>query len=341
MNLPRRPVLILLSTLALVPAVPAADPLGPEVLAPALPLALQPARHPRLFVTRADLATGRRNATETAWGREYLARQKAAVARFLALDAAALRALVPRPGSQFVYGLGMNLDPLQQRRLTWAGWEDPFGLRAADGRRYPNPEWPDTGEGVVDPRTKERYHFIAQANGRILQALEQTVLPALADVYALEGSVVAARAAAVLFDAIAAVYPTNRRGPLDYPVSPGDRDRGGRLDRPYYQAARGLVNYGFALDLVAASGELERPSGYGAFAIREHVARNLLWDGGTYCHDFAVRGHQLHNGHADYLRGAALAGILLEVRALAEPLIAGPLSLTAMLDVNIDRNGFY
>ena len=317
----------------------AALPAG--LLDAALPDALAPARHPRLFVSPVDLATGRRNARETAWGRDYLTRQKNLTARFVALDDAALRALVPKPGSVFVYGLGMNLDPVRQLRMTWAGWSDPFAVQDTTGKRYPNAEWPDTGDGVVDPKTKQRYYFVAQAHGRIVQNLEQFILPALADVYALEGSVKHAHTAAILLDAIAAVYPTNCRGPLDYPTSPGDFARGGRLDRPYYQTARGLVNYGFVIDLVAASGELEAPSAYGTFPRRQHLARNLLWDGGTYCHDFALRGYQLHNGHADYLRGAALVGVLLGVRELAEPMIRGPLALTAMLDVNIDRNGFY
>ena len=313
----------------------------PAALARVMPAALKPGQHPRLFVLPEDVATARRNSRETAWGRAYLASQREAAARFLRLDDAALRALVPRPGSQFVYGLGMNLDPATQRRLAWGGWANPFTVRAADGTRYPNPQWPDAGEGVVDPRSGERHHFLAQANGHIMKALEQTVLPALADVATLEQSAAHAHVAAVLLDAIAAVYPTNRRGPLDYPTSPADLDRGGRLDRPYYQTARGLVNYGFVIDLIAATGELERASAYGAASIREHVARNLLWDGGSYCHGFAVRGHQLHNGHADYLRGAALAGILLGLPDLAAPMMTGPISLPAMLDVNIDRNGFY
>ncbi len=303
--------------------------------------ALHAPSHPRLFVSRDDVAAGRRNVRETPWGRAYLARQKAAAARFLRLDDAALRALVPPPHSLFVYGLGMNLDPVKKRRMTWAGWGDPFAMRDVDGKRYPNADWPDTGAGVVDPQSGERFYFVAQAHGRIMQAIEQTILPALAELHALDDSKPAAHAAAVLLDAIAAVYPTNRRGPLDYPTASGDLDRGGRLDRPYYQTARGLANYGFAIDLVAASGELEQASAYGPFSQREHIARNILWEGGAYCHDYAVRGYQLHNGHADYLRGAALAGVLLGHRPLADPMITGPLSLPAMLDVNIDRNGFY
>ena len=336
----RFPILLTL-IVAVAHAQPASTPLPASVLAPALPNALRPDRHPRLFVSRDDLETGRQNARRTEWGRDYLAKQKAVAAPFVKMADAALRALVPKPGSLFVYGLGLNLDPVHQQKMTWAGWNDPFAMRDAKGKRYPNEAWPEAGPGIVDPQTGQRYYFIAQANGRIMQLLEQSVLPALADVYALEDSQSHAHAAAVLLDAIAAVYPTNRRGPLDYPTSEKDFDRGGRLDRPYYQTARGLVNYTFAIDLVAASGEFEKPSAYGTFSQREHVVRHLLWDGGTYCHDYAARGFQLHNGHADYLRGAAVVAVLLDLRVLAEPMISGPLALTTMLDVNIDRNGFY
>ncbi|MBI5691520.1 MAG: heparinase II/III family protein [Verrucomicrobia bacterium] len=303
--------------------------------------ALRPARHPRLFINGEDLAVGRTNATTTTWGRDYLASQRRQTERFVSMEAAALRALVPPPGSQFVYGLGLDLDPVRKRKMRWAGWEDPFRVRALDGTLYPNAAFPDTGEGYRPAGTTERFYFRALANGGIVQALEQRVLPALADVFALGGSTAHARTAAVLLDAIAATYPTNRRGPLDYPTATGDLDRGGRLDRPYYQVARGLANYAWVIDVVAGSGELEQPSAYGAFPIREHVARNLLWDGGAYCHDFATRGYQLHNGHADYLRGAALAAVMLGLRELASTAIAGPLSFEAMLEVNIDRNGFY
>lgn len=302
---------------------------------------LDPTNHPRLFVFPEGLESARQVARDTEWGKAYLGAQTKRCQPLIDKSDEALRALVPPPGSTFVYGLSMNLDPVNQQRLRWAGWDDPFRVIGTDGAVYPNEQWPDDGEGAVDPQTAKRYHLRANANGFVVAQLEQFVLPALADVYALTGSQRHAHVAAVLLDALAAVYPTNRRGPMDYPTSPGDMDRGGRLTRPYYQTARGLINYGHAIDLIAHSGAFNQDSAYTGGSIREHVIRNLLWDGGTYCLDYAQRGYQLHNGHADYMQGASVVGVLLGRREFCDVMIEGPLSLKAMLDINIDRNGFY
>jgi hypothetical protein len=302
---------------------------------------LTPSQHPRLFCTPQDLVSARLIVGETDWGKTFLEQQKKACARFVDLSPKQLRALVPEPNSLIVYGLGMNLDPILKRRVSWGGWNDPFRVIGRDGARYPNDDWPDDGKGAVDPKTQERYYFIARANGFILAELEKKILPALADVYALTESQKHADAAAILLDAIAALYPTNRRGPMDYPTASKQYDRGGRLQRPYYQTARGLINWGHAIDLLAISGKFNQPSAYGKFSIREHIIRNILWDGGSYCLEYAREGYQLHNGHADYMQGAAVAGVLLDTRAFCEVMIDGPLSLQAMLDINIDRNGYY
>lgn len=298
--------------------------------------------HPRLFCTSEELAAARLTVRDTKRGQEYIEKQKKLCERFVVLADERLADLVPAPYSKIVYGLGMNLDPVDGKRMKWAGWDHPFEVRDHKGNIYPNQDWPDKGDGIVDPATNKRYYFIAQANGHILKQLEQKVLPALADVYALEGSQKHAHAAAVLLDAIAALYPTNRRGPLDYPTLKTDYDKGGRLNRPYYQVARGLMNYVTVIDLIAASGELEQQSLHtDEKSIRENLAKNLLWDGGMYCYENAVKGTMLHNGHADYMRGAAMCGIMLDTRELAEPMFKGRVSMQAMLDINIDRNGFY
>ena len=102
------------------------------------------------------------------------------------------------------------------------------------------------------------------------------------------------------------------------------------------------MNYVTALDLLAPSGAFEAPSvSTQEKSVRENVVRNMLWDGGLYCYEYTLGGYVLHNGHADYMRGAAMVGIMLGVREFAEPMLKGPLSMNAMLDINIDRNGFY
>ncbi len=182
---------------------------------------LAPAHHPRLFVFPEGLAAARRVVRETDWGRAFLHQQHERCDRFAAMSDQALRALVPGPGSQFVYGLGMGLDPVHGKRLTWAGWDDPFRVKASDGRVYPNDQWPDDGAGAVDAGTGQRYWFVARTHGFIMQQLEQRVLPALADVWALERS--QAHAAAVLLD-----VNIDRNG-FYYETSPGYADHGDHL----------------------------------------------------------------------------------------------------------------
>ncbi len=302
--------------------------------------------YPRLFCTPVELVSARETVKHTAWGKAYIDDERRICTSFIDMDETSLRALVPKPGSLFVYGAGMNLDPIHQKRMIWCGWNHPFSIKDVDGRVYPNDEWRDDGSGVIDPKTAQRYYFTAQANAFIVKQLEQQVLPALADVYALDGNKNAARAAAILLDQIAVVYPTNRRGPIDYPLDypddPTEADRAGRLDRPYYQVARGLMNYANTIDLIAPSGEFDKPSiAGGGLSIREHIIRNLLWDGGAYCLDYAVREYQLYNGHSDYLRGAAVTGILLGQQVFSDPLLHGISGMHAMLDNNIDRSGLY
>ena len=302
--------------------------------------------YPKLFCSKAELLKAQQTVKHTAWGKAFLDEQRSICEPFISMDEAKLRSLVPKPGSIFVYGLGMNLDPVRQKRMKWCGWDQPFSVTDSEGRIYPNDEWRDDGFGVADPKTGEKYYFIAQANAAITQKLEQKVLPALADVYALDGNKAAAKSAAILLDAISAVYHTNRRGPIDYPLDypedPTEADRAGRLDRPYYQTARGLMNYANTIDLIASSGEFEKLSTIGdGLTIREHIIRNLLWDGSSYCMDYALKGYQLHNGHSDYLRGAAVTGILLDSPDFCYPLFHGVSGMSAILDNNIDRSGLY
>jgi hypothetical protein len=302
---------------------------------------LSPELHPSVFCNKSELATARKKITSTDYGRQYLQKQKKLCREIINMNDEQLRALVPKPGSLIVYGLGMNLCP-QGSRLRWGGIKKPFTVYGKGNIAYPNKDFPDDGTGWKEPETGKKYLFIANVNGFIHKYLEQKILPALADVYALTGDKKYAHTAAVLLDAIAAAYPKNRRGPLDYPTSQKDYDRGGRLDRPYYQTARGLFNYVNTVDLIASSGELEKASkSTNEKSIRDNVIRNLLWDGGLYCLDHALEGKQLHNGHADYLRGAGMVGVILNQRFFAEPMLEGPLSMSTMLDINIDRNGFY
>ena len=300
---------------------------------------LRPERFPQLLTSREELAQLRAGWAEMPHLRQYVEEQRKIVVPLLEFSDDELRRLVPPAGAPIVYGLGMNLDPYGER-LRWTSWKTPFKVMGRNNVVYPNADYPDDGSGCG--KDGKKYYFTARAYGFVCSELEERVLPALGDLYALTGEKQYAHVAAVLLDAVAGIYPANRRGPLDYPGRKADRDRSGRLQRAYYMVARGLENYANTLDLITASGELEAPSAFPGFAsIREHVAANLLRDGGEFCYDWAMEGGQLNNGLADYVRGAAYAGLLLRDERLLTPLLKGPSSLRSMLDNNVDRNGFY
>ncbi len=316
----------------------AALPPVPETVAPSV---LAAERHP-LLLTPEAVEQGRRNVVRHPSAQRYLEQQKKIAARFVAMEPGQLRALVPKPGSLYVMGLAMDLDPLHGERMKWAGWDHPFSVRDRQGALYPNPEWPDSGSGYLDPKSRKRFFFVALANAAIVKELEREVLPALADVYTLSGSLPHAQAAATLLDALAAAYPSSIRGPLDYPLGGELRRYGGRLDRPTQQVARGLTQYAEVIDLIAASGVLEAPSATAqGQTIREHVARSILWDGGRYCLLFGDQSAGLGNGVADYQHGAAIAGLLLGETRFADPLTSGPKNIYQMLRNNLARQEFY
>ncbi|NLF61602.1 MAG: hypothetical protein GX574_10665 [Lentisphaerae bacterium] len=298
-----------------------------------------PQGYPKVFHAAGAIQARRQECATSSMLTSFLEGRVRHVAAVIDMDDEQLRALVPPVGQPVVYGLGMSLDP-HNTVLRWAGYKNPRCVIGKDNVVYPNETHPDDGSGWSGPGNQKCY-FRARAAGFAYGWLESQ-LAALADCYALTGEQRYAHAAAVLLDAIAPCYAADVRGPLDYPIAKGDEDCGGRLDRPYYQVARGLKNYVWCFEAIMPSGELGKPSltapGNTMF---DNVAKNLLFNGGIYCLGFALGGTQLHNGHADYVRGTAAVGIALGIPKMVEPLLDKALGLQAMLDVNIDRDGFY
>lgn len=303
---------------------------------------LNKSRHPLLVCSREDYFKTRKAAADRTRIQEYLQHQKDKCDRFIDLNDAQLRAMVPSPGSPIVYGLGNNTDPVKGERLVWAGWNNPFKVKDKAGNIYPNDKWPDDKYVPGQVYYWGKNFFTFRAYGFVHHELEQVVLPALADCYALTGDSRYAHAGAVLLDALAAAYPKNRRGPIDYPNAADRLDRCGRLDRANYMVARGLYNYATAIDLIAPSGEFDKKSlAVKGMSIRENIIKNMLWDGAQFCLSWALENsisRELNNGSADYFRGSGIVGTILGERTFFDPMAK---ALQQMIDVNIDRNGFY
>ncbi len=295
--------------------------------------------HPLLVCSRKDYFRARQAVKSQQWIKEYLKKQQKKCDFFISLSDLELKALVPPPGSVIVYGLGNNQDPVKGQRLRWAGWNNPFKVKDQEGNIYPNAEWQDDKFIPGRVRYSGKNFFTSRAYGFVHYELEQVVLPALADCYALTGDKKYAHACAVLLDAVAAAYPQNRRGPIDYPNPEENLDRCGRLDRANYMVARGLYNYATAIDLIVPSGELDQKSlAVKGVSIRENIIKNLLWDGGEFCLGWALETRLLTNGRADYFRGSGIVGTLLGQRAFFDPMAK---ALLDMVNMNVNRNGFY
>ncbi|MBR4675486.1 MAG: hypothetical protein IKP00_13570 [Victivallales bacterium] len=302
----------------------------------------KPASYPRLFLTPPELKARREEyQAGSAQLKKFLAQRENILMPLLELDDTQLRSLIPPPGQPVVYGLGMSLDP-NGTILKWAGFQNPHCVIGKDDVVYPNEQFPDDGNGWQAPDGKKCY-FRARAAGFLYDWLEKQLV-ALADCYAITAEQRYAHIAAVLLDALAPSYAADKRGPLDYPTSSRDikLQRGGRLNKPYYQVARGLMNYIWCFEIIMTSDEMGKPSHVNpAQSIFDNVARNILFNGGIYCLGFTLDGYQLHNGHADYLRGNASVGLMLGIPEMVDPLYDSTIGFQTMLDVSIDRDGFY
>ncbi len=173
-------------------------------------------------------------------------------------------------------------------------------------------------------------------NAWAVETLTFKGLEYLVHAYSLTGDERYAAKAAVILDALAAVYPADHKGPWDYPSKPPS----GRLDRPWYQASRVLIHYVDHYDQLFNSPSLDRPSVAAGLSRRRNIEENLLLDGGAYCYEQSKAG-SLHNGEADYERGALAVGVCLGIPEYVRWAADGPFGIRSLLANDIDRDGGY
>lgn len=305
-------------------------------------------RRPFLFLNKDEIEDGRARASKEAWAEkvkeDYLKLADAWISR----DYDFIKAIIPAWGSIYVYGLGKDLDPVHQKKMKWPGWDDPFHVIAEDGTKYPNAGHPDDGMGWTDPVSKEKYYFKAYSNGRIIKQLETIELLALVNTYVLTGNEAYAEKALWILDAIATIYPRANEGPVDYPnLAPGKAD-GGRLDRPYYQAARALMNYAYFAEVLSQSVHANKPSRSNAasgYSMMKNIELNLLMNGADYCLRMAQQGTVgstfLTNGSIDYNRAPLVVGALLGITEWVDWALNSPIGFRRVISNAIDVNGRY
>ncbi len=300
--------------------------------------------HPGVYETPGDVARGKLNAARFRWAADYLRGQRSRADEWAKMTDEQLRATVPPVGSVFAYGFA----GCPVCGASWPSWGTK-GMASYDNpgkvtcprckRTFPDADHPDPGTGWHDPKSGKTYYFVGCYNAFCTVEITGRGLRALSIAYALTGDRKYAHAAAVVLDRLADLYPTATVGSIDYPAGAANS---GRLERPQYQVARVLVVLVDYLDLFYDSPEFAAPSASGKGSIREHVERNIIRDGGKYCYDKANSGRpDLANGRADYVRGALVAGIMLNEKPWIDCALSGPYSIYNFLDNCLDRDGQY
>ena len=301
---------------------------------------------PFLFLNQREIEAARALSEKEEWAKKVKENYIRIAETWVSRDYDFIIKIIPAKGSLYINAFGMDLDPVQQKKLKWRGWEDPLHVIAEDGTIYPNTTHKDDGSGWIVPETKRKFYFMALANGRILKQLETIELPALVNAYLLTGRETYAERALWILDAIATIYPRANEGPIDYPdLAPGKAD-GGRLDRPYYQAARAMMNYAFFYEMLVNSIHARQASrsNNGMTQIK-NIELNLLMNGADYCRRMAKVGkgasYELNNGNIDYNRAPLIVGAMLGITEWVDRAIKGPLGFRYAFSNTIDMNGRY
>ncbi len=301
---------------------------------------------PFLFVNREEIAAARSRAEKEEWAKKLKAENLKIAETWVSRDYNFVKKIIPAIGSIYTYGLGLDLDPVHQKKMKWRGWKDPRHVEASNGAIYPDVIHQDDGKGWSDPETNKKFYFIALANGMTIKQLEGTDLPALVNTYLLTGNEAYAERALWLLDAIATIYPRANEGPIDYPnLAPGKPD-GGRLERPYYQAARALMNYAYFAEVLSMSTYANKPSlSNSGYTMLKNIELNLLMNGADYCLRMTKAGkgasYELNNGNIDYNRAPLVVGAMLGITEWVDWALNGPLGFRYSVTNTIDVNGRY
>lgn len=322
--------------------------------------------YPCVYLTPKHIELGRRNAEATAWGAREKARILKEAEAWLQHDEGHWLGFLPEPGACYAYGF--TGCPICGGTFgTWGGarcsWDKPGQVVCSNGHDLPDEAHPDDGTGYK--ADDGRFHYFKGIwNSWVTEQWTQKAIPSLSYAYALTGDERYADRAAFFLDALASIYAESTAGSWDYPSSPPS----GRFARPWYQVARTLVVYVEAYDLLYGSAILDRPSLRPTLSARwpegptaqeravgrkdtagisrpdltrrQNIDENLMIDAAQYCYEQTFHS-ALHNGHADYLRGALAVGALLGIEPYVNHAIESPCSIGVMLANNADRDGRY
>jgi hypothetical protein len=294
--------------------------------------------HPTVYLTSADVRLAKTNIARFEWAREAAETIQRQAEAWLAKPDEWFVHNVPSAGACFAYGFS-GCPICGASWGTWGGahasFEQPGRVTCAGGHTLPDAEHPDPGTGYVS-EDKRVHYFVGSYNAWAVETLTFKAADNLAYAYTLTRDERFAAKAALILDALAAIYPGCDKGSWDYPSHPPS----GRFNRPWYQVARVLVHYVDQYDQIFASPSLDAPSVKPGLTRRQNIETNLLKNGGAYCYTQSQAG-ALHNGEADYIRGALAVGACLGLPDYVRWAVDGPFGIYSMMENNLDRDGQY
>lgn len=296
-------------------------------------------RHPTVNVTPEDVARARRQITSDAAAKTWFESLEKSVAPWADKDPAWVRSVMPGEGASFAYGF-TGCPICGGRWSAWGGarcsFDKPGKVTCSGEHVLPDADHPDPGTGYKAPDGRIHY-FVGSYNAWVVETLIFKIAEPYAKIHLLTGDDRAGRMAAVILDEIARIYPSCDKGSWDYPSNPPS----GRLCRPWYQVARVLVHFVDIYDWIYGHPALDEPSSRRGLTRRQNIEKNLLLNGAAYCYDMSVRQGGLHNGQADYLRGALAVGVVLGIPEYITWPVEGTYGIRTMLANNVDRDGRY
>jgi hypothetical protein len=294
--------------------------------------------HPTVYLTREDVRLAKTNIARFAWAREVADSIQHQAAEWMAKPDDWFLHNLPSAGACFAYGF-TGCPICGASWGTWGGarasFDKPGHVTCAKGHTLPNADHPDAGTGYVG-KDKRIHYFAGSYNAWAVETVTFKAADNLAYAYTLTGDERYAAKASFILDALAAIYPSCDKGSWDYPSHPPS----GRFNRPWYQVARVLVHYVDQYDQVFGSRSLDAPSLTPGLTRRQNIETNLLKNGADYCYAQSQAGG-LHNGEADYVRGALAVGVCLDLPDYVRWAADGPFGIRSMLENNLDRDGQY
>lgn len=294
-------------------------------------------QHPCVNYTSQSIALAKENIRRYDWAKKYFSKELNNAARWLSKPASYWLKFLPKPSAYYAYGF-TGCPICGSATGCWANarcsWDKPGKVTCSKGHVLPDDVHPDKGKGYKGPDGK-KYYFIGSWNAWVTEQWTLFAIPSLTLAYVITGEEKYAELASVLLDALASIYSESTSGSIDYPGY-----QIGRLARPNYQVARNLVKYVDAYDLLYNYKGMDKPSLKTGLSRRQNIEENMLLDGAFFCYSHTFT-NSLHNGHADYMRGALAVGCLLKIPELVNNAVYGPFGIMNMIENNSDRDGNY